>query len=92
MRIVGKVSQVLPVQDGLSQHGNAWRKQTIVVSEDDPNIAFPDEVVLDLFNDRIPETPLAAGQRVDAHFGIRAREYNGRWYNEVYVVKLKVES
>ena len=89
MRITGKISQVLPLQQGLSQNGNAWRKQTIVVSEDDPDIAFPDEVVLDLFNDRIPETPLAIGQHVDIHFGIRAREYNGRWYNEVYVVRVK---
>ena len=73
----------------MSQQGAAWRKQTIVVCEDDPAIAFPNEMVLDLFNDRIPETPLTAGQRVDVHFGIRSREYNGRVYNDINVVKFE---
>ena len=90
MRIQGKITQVLPLQQGLSQQGAAWRKQTIVVVEDDPGIAFPNEVVFDLFNDRIPETQLTVGQRVDVHFGIRTREYNGRVYNEINVVKLKI--
>ena len=91
MKITGKISQVLPLQEGVSQQGARWRKQSIVVVEDDANIAFPNEMVLDLFNDRIPETPLTVGQRVDVHFGIRTREYNGKVYNEVNVVKLRIE-
>ena len=92
MRITGKISQVLPLQQGVSNHGVEWRKQTIVVVEADPSIAFPNEVALDLFNDRIPVTQLTVGQRVDVHFGIRTREYNGRVYNDVNVVKLKIEN
>jgi len=49
-------------------------------------------MVVDLFNDKIPVTQLAVGQRVDVHFGIRTREYNGRVYNDVNVVKLKIEN
>ena len=91
MRIQGQITQVLPLQQGLSQQGAPWRKQTIVVVEDDANIAFPNEVVFDLFNDRIPvDKELTVGQRVDVHFGIRTREYNGRVYNEINVVKLKI--
>ena len=89
MRITGKITQVLPLQQGVSQQGAQWRKQTIVVVEDDSAIAFPNEVALDLFNDRIPETQLAAGQRVDVHFGIRTREYNGRVYNDINVVRVE---
>ena len=88
MKITGKISQVLPLQEGVSQQGAKWRKQSIVVMEDDANIAFPNEMVFDLFNDRIPETQLTVGQRVDVHFGIRTREYNGRVFNDVNVVKL----
>ena len=88
MKITGKISQVLPLQEGVSQQGARWRKQSIVVVEDDANIAFPNEMVLDLFNDRIPETPLTVGQHVDVHFGIRTREYNGKVYNDVNVYKL----
>jgi len=87
MRIQGKITQVLPLQEGSSQTGAQWRKQTIVVVEDDANIAFPNEVALDLFNDRIPGTQLVEGQRVDVHFGIRTREWGGRLYNEINVFK-----
>ena len=88
MKISGKISQVLPLQEGVSSQGAKWRKQSIVVMEDDANIAFPNEMVLDLFNDKIPETQLTVGQRVDVHFGIRTREYNGRVFNDVNVVKI----
>lgn len=89
MKITGRIIQVLPLQQGVSQTGAQWRKQTIVVSEDDPNIAFPNEMALDLFNDRIPvDKELAVGQHVDVHFGIRTREYNGRLYNDINVVRI----
>ncbi len=88
MKISGKICQVLPLQEGVSSQGAHWRKQPIVVVEDDANIAFPNEMVFDLFNDKIPETQLAVGQRVDVHFGIRTREYNGKVYNDVNVYKL----
>lgn len=88
MRIQGKINQVMPLQQGVSQQGAQWRKQTIVVMEDDPSIAFPNVMALDLFNDKIPTEPLAVGQRVEVHFGIRTREYNGKVYNDVNVFRL----
>jgi len=88
MRIQGKINQVMPLQQGVSQQGAQWRKQTIVVMEDDPSIAFPNVMALDLFNDKIPTEPLAVGQRVEVLFGIRTREYNGKVYNDVNVYRL----
>ena len=90
MKISGKISQVLPLQEGVSQQGAKWRKQSIVVMEDDANIAFPNEMVFDLFNDKIPETALTVGQHVDVHFSIRTREYNGKIYNDINVVRLTI--
>ena len=90
MRIQGKITQVLPLKEGLSQQGTPWKKQTYVVMEDDAEKAFPNEMVFDLFNDRIPVTQLTVGQRVDVHFGIRTREYNDRFYNEINVVRFTV--
>lgn len=88
MKISGKITKVMPLQEGQSQQGGQWRKQTIVVMEDDPSIMYPNEVALDLFNDKIPGTALAIGQHVDAYFGIRTREYNGKVYNDINVFKL----
>ena len=88
MKISGKITRVMPLQEGQNQQGAQWRKLTIVVVEDDPTIAFPNEMVLDLFNDKIPETALAIGQHVDVYFGIRTREYNNKVYNDINVFKL----
>ena len=92
MRITGKITKVMPLQQGTSQQGAQWRKQSFVVMEDDAAIAFPNEMMFDLFNDRISETALTVGQHVDVHFGIRCREYNGRVYNDVNVVKLTLKN
>lgn len=92
MKISGKIIQVMPLQEGQSQQGAQWRKQSFVVMEDDANVAFPNAMVFDLFNDRIPETALVVGQHVDVHFGIRTREYNGKVFNDVNVVRVKIEN
>ena len=83
MKLSGKITKVMPLQEGTSQQGAQWRKQSFVVMEDDAAIAFPNEMVFDVFNDKIPETALAVGQRVEVHFGIRTREYNGTVYNDI---------
>ena len=90
MKITGKIIQVMPLVEGVSQQGAEWRKQTFVVMEDDANVAFPNAVAFDLFNDKIPETALTVGQHVDVHFSIRTREYNGKIYNDVNVVRLTI--
>ena len=88
MKISGKITQVMPLQEGQSQQGAQWRKLTIVVMEDDPSIMYPNEMALDLFNDKIPATPLSVGQHVEVYFGVRTREYNGRVFNDINVFKL----
>ena len=88
MKISGKITRVMPLQEGQNQQGGQWRKLTIVVMEDDPSIMFPNEMALDLFNDKIPATPLSVGQHVDVFFGIRTREYNGKVYNDINVFRL----
>ena len=82
------ITQILPLQTGVSAQGNEWKRQSIVVQEDDHKVAFPDEIVLDLWNDRIPEQPLVAGMHVEVFFSVRTREHNGRLFNDFNVVKL----
>ena len=77
----------MPLQEGQSQQGAPWRKLTIVVMEDDPSIMFPNEMALDLFNDKIPATPLSVGQHVEVYFGVRTREYNNKVFNDINVFK-----
>ena len=89
MRFTGKITKVMPVQTGTSEKGNEWKKQTIVVVDDDRNVAYPDEIVLDIWNDHIPELPLAVGQHVEVFFSIRTRSYNEKLFNDFNVFKIK---
>ncbi len=88
MKLSGKITQVMPLQTGVSQQGVEWKRLSFVVMEDDASIAFPNEMLFDLFNDKIPETALTVGQHVDVHFGIRTREFNGKVYNDINVVRI----
>ena len=80
----------MDVQTGTSEKGNEWKKQTIVVMDDDPNVAFPDEIAVDLWNDHIPAEPLVVGQHVEVFFSVRTRSYNEKLFNDfnVFVVRL----
>ena len=90
MRFTGKITKVMDVQTGTSEKGNEWKKQTIVVMDDDPNVAFPDEIAVDLWNDHIPAEPLVVGQHVEVFFSVRTRSYNEKLFNDfnVFVVRL----
>ena len=88
MKITGIITNVMPLQTGVSAQGNEWKRQTIVVREDNPDIAFPDEIALDVWNDKIPDTPLATGIHVEVFAGIRTRTYNDKVFNDINVFKL----
>ncbi len=88
MRFTGKITKVMPVQTGTSEKGNEWKKQTIVVMDDDRNVAYPDEIVLDIWNDHIPELPLTVGQHVEVFFSIRTRSYNEKLFNDFNVFRI----
>ena len=90
MRFTGKITRVMDVQTGTSEKGNEWKKQTIVVMDDDPNVAYPDEMVLDIWNDHIPEQPLAVGQHVEVFFSVRTRSYNDKLFIDYNVFKIRL--
>ena len=90
MRIVGIITQVMPLQTGVSAQGNEWKRQSFVVREDNPQVAFPDEMVLDLWNSQIPEHPLTTGQHVEVFFSSKTRIYNDKVFNDLNVFKIKM--
>ena len=89
MKFIGKITRVMDVQTGTSEKGNEWKKQTFVVMDDDPNVAYPDEMVLDIWNDKIPEQPLEVGKHVEVFYSVRTREYEGRTFNNIDVFRIK---
>ncbi|MGM9833799.1 MAG: DUF3127 domain-containing protein [Candidatus Limisoma sp.] len=80
MEIVGKIILKLPLQSGVSQAGNNWKKQEYVLETED---SYPKKVHFDFFGDRADQFPLNVGDRVRLSFDIESREYNGRWYTSI---------
>lgn len=80
LSISGRVIQLLPLQQGTSKAGNAWRKQDVVIETFGQ---YPRKVCFNLFGDNIEKFPLQVGQEVSASIDIESREFNGRWYTDV---------
>ncbi len=85
--IDGKVKVKLASQGGTSSRGE-WLKQDFVLEYQDGN--FPAEICLTAFGqDKVSELEkFQIGDSVRVSFNIRAREYNGRWYNDLRVWKV----
>lgn len=86
MRITGRITVVLPLQEGVSAKGTAWSKQTAVVEESDGQ--YPQSLSFDMMGDRI--VALAVGQQVEVDFETKAREHQGKWFNNVNAWKVTV--
>ena len=80
MEVVGKIILKLPLQSGVSQAGNNWKKQEYVLETED---SYPKKVHFDFFGDKADQFPLNVGDRVRLSFDIESREYTGRWYTSI---------
>lgn len=77
------------VETGTSKNGNPWAKQTIVVSREGVNAPY-DKVALSVFGARVNDTERCnIGDKVEITYSVSAREYNGRWYNDISLYKIE---
>ena len=84
-KITGKVLSI----SGIETVGqNATEKQTIVVEETGQE--YPQSVTIDALNDKVQQLAgISEGDEVTAHFNLKAREYNGRWFQNVNLWKVE---
>ena len=87
LELEGKIKTKLPAQGGTSARG-AWVRQDFVVEYQDGN--FPSEACFSAWGqDRVDElAKYPEGAPVKVSFNVRAREYGGRWYNDLRVWRL----
>ena len=87
MEVVGKIIQVLPLQEGVGRNGNPWKLQGYVLETFDQ---YPRKVHFELFGeDRIKNNPCDIDQVVTVSFDIESREFNGRWYTSIRAWKIQ---
>lgn len=72
----------MPTQNGTSQSGKAWQKREFIIEETVGN--YPNSMVITAFGDRVEKlNTLRVGDYVTARFDTQAREYNGRYFNNI---------
>ena len=81
MEITGKIIAVLPDRGGISKTGNEWKMQEYVLETHEQ---YPKKLCFNVFGaDKIAQFNIQAGEEMTVSFDINAREYNGRWYNDI---------
>jgi hypothetical protein len=82
MEIKGKVFKVLPLREGVSASGNAWKMQTIVVEYQDGQ--YTSKVALDNMKKADEFGKLNVGDEYIFKCNTpTSREYNDRWYTSI---------
>ena len=81
MELIGKIIQVLPLQEGVSKAGTAWKKQEYILET--LGTQYPRKVCFNLFGDNEDKFPMQVGQDVTVSIDLESREFNGRWYTDV---------
>ena len=87
LELEGKITRKEAKQSGQSARGS-WVKQDFILEYQDGN--FPADVCFTAFgNEKVAELDrYQVGDEVKVSFNLRAREYNGRWYNDVRVWRI----
>ena len=84
----GRISDMSEVQSGTSKNGYQWQRMTIVLEIP----GFQGSVIKQCFQvsgDDVSDVLLYnIGDRVEISWSMYAREWNGRWYNNVDLVKI----
>lgn len=84
----GTISDFSEVQSGVSNSGKEWQRMTLIL--DTPGFqGSVYKMVFQVSGDHVKDVLLFnRGDKVEIGFSMYAREWNGKWYNNVDLVKI----
>ena len=84
----GTISDFSEVQSGTTQSGKEWQRMTLIL--DTPGFqGAVYKIVFQVSGDHVKDVLLfKRGDKVEVGFSMYAREWNGKWYNNVDLVKI----
>ena len=87
LELEGTLRQKLGVQSGTSARGQ-WAKQEFILEFPDGN--FTAQACFTAWGqDKVTELDkYQVGDKIKVSFNLKAREYNGRWYNDLQIWRL----
>ncbi len=81
MDIEGTIILDLPLQEGTSRQGNAWKKKEWVLETQG---MYPRKVKFHVFGEnRVRDLQFEVGKAYRISVDLESREFNGRWYTDV---------
>lgn len=87
-RVKGIISHMGEIQQGTSQNGYDWARQIIVLDVASFNGTFS-KIALTAQNQRVDElADFQIGDRVEVGYSVTAREWDGKWFNNVDLVSI----
>jgi len=88
MEITGKIITALEPRSGQSRTtGNMWMSQEYVIETSEQ---YPKRMCFNVWGeDKIKLFNIQIGQEYTVSFDINAREYQGRWYNDIRAWKVE---
>lgn len=88
MEIKGRITKILPVEEGTSKAGKPYKKQMFVIDTGDQ---FNPEVAFSLFGDEKVDNLAkynSVGMEVEVSFNLSSREFNGKYYHSIDAWKI----
>ena len=88
MELSGKVIAVLPQRSGQSKSsGNNWMSQDYVIETHEQ---YPRRMCFNVYGeDKIKQFNIQLGEEITVSFDINAREWQGRWFNDLRAWKIE---
>lgn len=83
--LTGVVKTVFELKSGISKNNKDWATRDVLLTCGDK---YPKDVIVKLFNDNARQT-LKLGQEITVEYDIESREYQGRYYTDIKVFKIK---
>lgn len=87
--VKGTISQIGEVKSGTSQNGNTWQRTTLMLDIQGYQSSFY-KIILQVSGSKVDDVlQFAEGEKVEVGYSVYAREYEGRWYNNVDLCTIK---
>ena len=87
----GTISDFSEVRSGTTQSGKEWQRMTLILDTSGFQGAIY-KMVFQVSGDHVKDVLLFnRGDKVEIGFSMYAREWNGKWYNNVDLVKISYQ-
>lgn len=87
----GTICHLSEITSGTSANGNTWTRMSVILEVPGWN-GTSTKIVFNVSGDRVADVKhYKVGDKVCIGWSITAREWNGKWYNNVDLVRISLE-